>query len=108
MLEHSWPAWNHGVPAIVNEFCKVLRGQIRRANGGLHYRSSREFTEALLFLDAHPRERAALGRAGRAFVDREYRWPTVVARVDSLLEEVRARLVSVTAAAGPAAEPTRD
>ena len=29
-------AWNHGVPALVNARCKVLHGQVRRANGGLY------------------------------------------------------------------------
>ena len=101
-------AWNHGVPAVVNEFCKVLRGQVRRANGGLHYRSSREFTEALVFLRTHPRERAALGQAGQAFVEREYRWPTVVARVDALLIDVRARLAKETATAARPAAPSPD
>ena len=101
-------AWNHGVPAVVNEFCKVLRGQVRRANGGLQYRSSREFTEALLFLRAHPRERAALGRAGQTFVEQEYRWPTVVARVDALLTDVRARLATQMAAAARPAASSRD
>jgi len=100
-------AWNHGVPAVVNEFCKVLRGQVQRANGGLQYRSSREFTETLLFLRAHPQQRAALGQAGRAFVEREYRWPTVIARVDELLMEVRTRLTE-TAAAAPPVEPGQD
>jgi glycosyltransferase involved in cell wall biosynthesis len=88
-------AWNHAVPAMVNAFCKVLRGQIRRANGGLYYGTSREFTEAVMYLRANPRERAALGLSGQRFVDREYRWPTVVARVDSLLAAVRARSVTV-------------
>jgi hypothetical protein len=33
-----------------------------------------------------------MGRQGLAYVDREYRWPTVLARVESLLTEVtRAR-----------------
>jgi glycosyltransferase involved in cell wall biosynthesis len=100
-------AWNRGVPAVVNSFCKVLRGQVRRANGGLHYRSSREFAEALHFLRANPRERVALGRAGRAFVDREYRWPTVIGRVDALLQAVRARRVTATAAGERPAAPTR-
>ena len=101
-------AWNHGVPAVVNEFCKVLRGQVRRANGGLHYRSSREFTEALLFLRSHPRERIALGQAGKAFVEREYRWPTVVARVDALLADVRTRLTTLPATAARPAAPSQD
>ena len=101
-------AWNHGVPAVVNEFCKVLRGQVRRANGGLYYRSSREFSESLTFLRAHPRERAALGRAGLAYVEREYRWPTVTARLQALLEAVTVRSARASAAAGRPAGSTPD
>jgi len=101
-------AWNHGVPAVVNEFCKVLRGQVQRADGGLYYRSSREFTEALLFLREHPPERLALGRSGLAFVGREYRWPTVVARVEALLETVRSRSATATGAEERPAAPNPD
>jgi glycosyltransferase involved in cell wall biosynthesis len=98
-------AWNHGVPAVVNEFCKVLRGQVQRAGGGLYYRSSREFSEALSFLRAHPRERVALGASGLAFVEREYRWPTVLARVERLLDAVRERSATATAAVERPAAP---
>lgn len=84
-------AWNHGVPALVNARCRVLAGQVRRANGGLHYRSAAEFAEALTFLLSHEPERAAFGRQGRAYVEREYRWPTVLARVESLLAQARQR-----------------
>jgi glycosyltransferase involved in cell wall biosynthesis len=84
-------AWDYGVPAVVNAWCTVLRGQVRRTNGGLYYRSSREFSEAIDYLRSHPQERAALGRAGHDYVDREYRWPTVVARVEALLTTVRQR-----------------
>lgn len=84
-------AWNHAVPAIVNARCKVLDGQVRRANGGLSYASATEFNESLRYLLSHPRERDAIGRQGREFVDREYRWPTVLARIEALLERVVAR-----------------
>lgn len=84
-------AWNHGTPALVNADCKVLQGQVRRASGGLYYRSSREFQEALSWLLAHEAERRSLGVHGLAYVDREYRWPGVLARVEDLLEEVSRR-----------------
>ena len=84
-------AWNHATPALVNASCKVLKGQVRRANGGLYYRSSREFQEALTWLLANDADRRELGRQGLAYVDREYRWPTVISRVESLLEEVSRR-----------------
>ena len=57
--------WNHAVPALVNAHCRVLAGQVTRANGGLHYRSFAEFAEALSYLlDA--RARATHARAAGA------------------------------------------
>jgi glycosyltransferase involved in cell wall biosynthesis len=84
-------AWNRGVPAIVNGHCAVLKGQVRRANGGLYYRSSAEFAEAVETLRAAEADRQVLGAQGLAYVEREYRWPTVMARVEALLEEARRR-----------------
>jgi glycosyltransferase involved in cell wall biosynthesis len=68
----------------------VLKGQVRRANGGLYYRSSAEFGEAVATLRDGDAERRALGAQGLAYVEREYRWDTVMARVDALLERARA------------------
>lgn len=82
-------AWNRGVPAIVNGHCAVLKGQVRRANGGLYYRSSAEFGEAVETLRRAEAYRRALGAQGLAYVEREYRWPTVMARVEALLERTR-------------------
>ncbi|HEY6363109.1 MAG TPA: glycosyltransferase family 4 protein [Vicinamibacterales bacterium] len=81
--------WNHAVPALVNAHCRVLAGQVTRANGGLYYRSSTEFAETLSYLLTHERERLALGQQGRGYVDREYRWPTVLGRVEALLAAAR-------------------
>ena len=81
--------WNHAIPALVNGRCKVLAGQVARADGGLFYRSWAEFQETLSYLLTHPRERDALGRQGLAYVEREYRWPTVLAKVEGLLSIVR-------------------
>jgi glycosyltransferase involved in cell wall biosynthesis len=84
-------AWNRGVPALVNGNCKVLQGQVTRANGGLYYRSPLEFSEALSYLLTHPAQARTLGRQGLAYVDQHYRWPIVMDRVERLLHEVRAR-----------------
>ena len=83
--------WNHAVPAIVNGDCAVLQGQVRRANGGLYYRSAMEFSAALDWLLAHPRESRVVGQQGREYVDREYRWPVVMRRVEALLQQVAGR-----------------
>jgi glycosyltransferase involved in cell wall biosynthesis len=83
-------AWNTGVPALVNAGCKVLEGQVRRANGGLYYRSSSEFTEALTLLLGDNGLRDALGGQGLAYIGREYRWPVVLERVERLLADAHA------------------
>lgn len=82
-------AWNRGVPALVNAACRVLDGQVRRANGGLSYRSPGEFQEALFYLLTHRAERDAFGRQGLEYVEREYRWPIVLQRVERLFEQVK-------------------
>jgi glycosyltransferase involved in cell wall biosynthesis len=84
-------AWNRSVPALVNAHCAVLKGQVRRANGGLHYRTQREFGEGLDYLLGNDAERALLGQQGRAYVEREYRWPTVLGRIETLLADVNGR-----------------
>jgi glycosyltransferase involved in cell wall biosynthesis len=84
-------AWNHSIPALVNGRCKVLAGQVRRANGGLYYMFPAEFDEAADFLLNRQADRDALGRQGLAYIEREYRWPTVLSRVESLFQEVRRR-----------------
>jgi glycosyltransferase involved in cell wall biosynthesis len=78
-------AWNRGLPALVNARCKVLRGQVERANGGLHYGSAVEFAAALDYLLDRPETARQLGRQGLAYVDREYRWPVVVGKIEALL-----------------------
>jgi glycosyltransferase involved in cell wall biosynthesis len=81
-------AWNHAVPALVNGRCKVLAGQVTRANGGLYYMFPAEFDEAADYLLGRQSERDALGRQGLAYVEREYRWPTVLGRIERLMETV--------------------
>src|SRR4249920_446708 len=81
-------AWNHGLPALVNARCKVLRGQVARADGGLYYANTTEFAAALDYLLDHPDAARTLGRQGLAYVDREYRWPIVMSKIEALLRAV--------------------
>jgi glycosyltransferase involved in cell wall biosynthesis len=81
-------AWNHGLPALVNARCKVLRGQVTRADGGLYYGNAIEFIAALDYLLDHPGVARQLGSQGLAYVDREYRWPIVVGKIEALLRAV--------------------
>ena len=87
--------WNHGVTALVNGHCSVLKGQARRADGALYYHNYDEFARALEYLLAHPDIARQLGRQGLDYVNREYRWPHVVAQIDELLARVDQRRAAV-------------
>ena len=78
-------AWNHGLPALVNARCQVLRGQVERADGGLYYGNAVEFIAGLDYLLDHPDAARQLGRQGLDYVDREYRWPIVIGKIEALL-----------------------
>jgi glycosyltransferase involved in cell wall biosynthesis len=77
-------AWKLGVPVLVNARCKVLAGQCLRANGGLFYHGYAEFAEALRLLLERPELAEVLGRQGREYVEREYSWETIEAKMEDL------------------------
>ena len=81
-------AWNRGTPALVNGGCDVLRGQALRSDGALYYRTYDEFAHAVEYLLKNPETSRQLGQNGLAYVEREYRWPTVIAKIDALLARV--------------------
>ena len=78
-------AWNRGTPAVVNGSCDVLRGQAIRSDGALYYRTYDEFARAADYLLGNPEVARQLGANGRAYVDREYRWPVVMERLEQFL-----------------------
>ena len=78
-------AWNHGTAALVNGRCRVLKGQVERADGGLYYGTAREFAEAVELLVREAALARTLGAQGRDYVNSEYRWPVVIQRIESLL-----------------------
>jgi len=84
-----------GTPILVNARSEVLVDHCRQSNAGLYYADRWEFTEALKLLMRDGPLRAALGRNGKLYVNRHYRWSSILRKYDRLF----ARL------AGPAGEP---
>jgi glycosyltransferase involved in cell wall biosynthesis len=84
-------AWNHGLPAVVNGHCAVLKGQALRSDGALYYRNYDEFARCVSLLVERRDLARELGRQGLAYVEREYRWPAVLAKIDALLARVASR-----------------
>jgi glycosyltransferase involved in cell wall biosynthesis len=78
-------AWNAGTPVLVNGRCRPLLGQTRRANGGLIYERRDDFIEALRFFVNNPDAARQFGAQGQQYVEREYRWPVVMSKVEALL-----------------------
>jgi glycosyltransferase involved in cell wall biosynthesis len=74
-------SWLAGTPCLVSAHGEVLRHQCRESGGGLWFRTYPEFEEELLLLLDQPALRDALGRAGRAYVLREYSWDAVDRRL---------------------------
>lgn len=81
-------AFAHWRPALVQERCAVTAGHARRSGAALPYSGFAEFEVAVDLLLDEPRVADAMGRAGRAYVEREYSWPTVLDRYEALLESV--------------------
>jgi glycosyltransferase involved in cell wall biosynthesis len=90
-------AWLAGTPVLVHAGCPVTTYHAFRAGGGLAFRDFYEFAEALTLLVEDGQRRARLGTQGRAYVETEYAWPAVTARLRRTLE----RLAAPAAPAGP-------
>lgn len=80
-----------GTPVLVNGHSDVLVEHCRRSHAGLWYNDRDEFVEAAKLLLADARLRRALGRNGKEYVKREYRWEAIMAKYDRLIGAVRQR-----------------
>jgi len=78
-------AWALAKPVLVQEKSDVLRGQVSRSAGGFCFNDFATFADGLRLLETNTEVAAKLGEAGRDFVQREYSWPTVVARFEAVL-----------------------
>ena len=78
-----------GTPILCNARSDVLVDHCLRSNGGLFYRDSDEFVEGLKLLVSDGRLRAAMGRSGREYVRRNYRWDVVLGKLDRMIARVR-------------------
>jgi glycosyltransferase involved in cell wall biosynthesis len=63
----------------------VTREHVVRSGGGLYFASCGEFAGALDRFAADPDRRAAMGEAGRRFVNANFAWPVVLRRYREML-----------------------
>jgi glycosyltransferase involved in cell wall biosynthesis len=78
-----------GTPILANARSAVLVDHCVQSNGGLYYANRDEFIECLKLLVSDSRLRAALGRNGRDYVRRNYRWDVVLGKYERIFAKVR-------------------
>jgi glycosyltransferase involved in cell wall biosynthesis len=84
-------AWVDRVPVMVNGACGPTREHSERSGGGLWFRSYPEFEAVLGRLTGDAELRRLLGERGRAYVDRLFQWPVLIARYAEFLTSVAER-----------------
>ena len=78
-----------GTPVLANARADVLVDHCRRSNAGLFYADRWEFGEALKLLLRDANLRATLGKNGRAYIHRNYRWSIVLSKYERLFTRMR-------------------
>ena len=78
-----------GTPVLANARAEVLVEHCRRSNAGLFYEDRFEFIEGLRLLLRDPNLRAAMGRNGKQYVNRHYRWELIMSKYERLFARVR-------------------
>ena len=80
-----------GTPIFANARSEVLVDHCQKSNAGLYYSDRDEFVEGLRLLVSDHRLRAAMGRNGRAYVRKNYRWDVIAAKYERMFTKLRAR-----------------
>lgn len=78
-------SWLAGTPVLVHAAGEVMPFHCRKSNGGLWFRNYPEFEEELALLLEKPALRNAMGTAGKHYVQSEYSWTSVEARLMQVL-----------------------
>jgi glycosyltransferase involved in cell wall biosynthesis len=78
-----------GTPILANARSEVLVDHCLKSHAGLFYADRNEFTECLRLLVADHRLRAALGKNGREYVRRNYRWDVILGKYEQMFTRLR-------------------
>jgi glycosyltransferase involved in cell wall biosynthesis len=80
-----------GTPVLANARSEVLVEHCRNSNAGLYYADRDEFSECLRLLVADHGLRASLGRHGRDYVRKNYRWDVILAKYERMFTRLKGR-----------------
>ena len=80
-----------GTPVLCNGHSDVLVAHCKGGNAGLWYDNREEFVEAANLLLGDARLRRTMGRNGKDYVRRNYRWDVIMSKYDRLIAAVRGK-----------------
>lgn len=80
-----------GTPVLCNGRSEVLVDHCIKSNAGLYYQDRDEFVACTKLLLADERLRRAMGRNGKEYVKRNYRWDVILAKYDRLVTAAKGR-----------------
>ena len=80
-----------GTPVLCNARSEVLVEHCLKGNAGLFYADRDEFIEATQLLLVDERLRRAMGRNGKDYIKRNYRWDVIMAKYDRLIGALKGR-----------------
>jgi len=78
-----------GTPILANARSEVLVEHCRQSHAGLYYENRWEFTEALKLLMSDSALREAMGRNGKAYVNRHYKWSTILEKYERMFTRLQ-------------------
>jgi glycosyltransferase involved in cell wall biosynthesis len=80
-----------GTPVLCNARSEVLVEHCLKSNAGFFYADRDEFIECSNLLLGDERMRRAMGRNGREYIKRNYRWDVIMAKYERLFNGLRGR-----------------
>jgi glycosyltransferase involved in cell wall biosynthesis len=84
-------AFSVGTPVLANARSEVLVDHCLTSNAGLFYADRYEFVECLNTLVRDERLRAGLGRNGREYIRKHYRWDVILSKYDRMFGRIKGR-----------------
>ena len=78
-----------GTPVLCNARSEVLVDHCVKSNAGLFYQDRDEFVECAKLLLADGRLRDRMGRNGKEYIKRHYRWDVIMSKYDRLIGALR-------------------
>jgi glycosyltransferase involved in cell wall biosynthesis len=74
-------------PVLVHRGCEVMKDHIDVSHGGFYYDDYASFKSAFDQLSANMNLNKTMGKSGKAYIDKNYRWENIVAKFQNVIED---------------------